>query len=279
MFTRKQVTNPRLGVASATVIGALLAALLLAACGSMPLLIPIPVSSNGEPVVIVLATPTLATEDAYEAAAALSSETLAAAEESAAEAAATEEVATDEDSEAVADPSEEAAAGSDDTVAVAAVDSRSSIPHKYVGREECTECHEAGKGKHASPENHAGYTDELCLFCHEPREEDIVLPELPEDASAEFCLPCHGPYEDLMAKTEDLVEDFDGVTANPHMFVPHESDKIVSCKNCHEVHELPVMASEEIPQADADYCFAACHHEQTFEPCTNCHEEGSGGGE
>jgi hypothetical protein len=252
MFNSKRTISTMLGAG----LAATLLAALLAACGSVPVLIPIPVSSDGEPVMIILVTPTPAAGQA-----AADASDAAATEEAATEQAATEQAA-------------------EDVAPVAAVvDAPSSISHKYVGREECTECHEAGEGKHASPENHAGYTDDLCLFCHAPREEDVARPSLPEEASAEFCLTCHGSFEELAASTEDLVEDFDGVKANPHMYVPHDSDKIAGCDNCHDVHELPIMHPEEIPQADAGYCFAACHHEETFEPCTNCHEEGSGGGE
>lgn len=231
MFTRKQ---NRLGaLCSALALTAV--ASFLAACGPRPVLIPIPVSANGEPIVIVLATAPPAAGQTG-------------------------------DNAALAD--ETAAAGE----AIAAL----IIPHKFVGREDCTECHEADKGKHASPPDHVGYTDALCVYCHEPEEDDIAMAPLPEEASVDFCLPCHGPYADLMAGTEDLVESFDGETANPHMYVPHDSDKIVSCKQCHDVHALPVMASADIPQADGDYCFAACHHEETFEPCANCHDDGSG---
>jgi hypothetical protein len=254
----------------------MLLASLLAACAGRPVFIPIPVSSNGEPVVIVLATPAPSVATTPETATESTAEATAAeaATEAAAEAAAEEAAATD-------NSGEEAALSEADAAAVAAVveDLAPSIPHKYYGREECTECHEAGEGKHASPADHEGYTDDLCLFCHTPREDDVELPALPEDASPEFCLPCHGPYEELQAGTEDMIEDLDGVKANPHMYVPHDSDKILACKNCHEVHELPVIAPDEIPQADADYCYNACHHEETFEPCTDCHEEGSGGGE
>jgi len=265
----------------------MLLASLLAACTGRPVFIPIPVSSSGEPLVIVLATPAppaaTTSETAIEPAAKATAEstgeavaeaTTEATTEAGAEAPAEEAASTDgSGGEANVSEAEEAA------VAAVAEDLAPSIPHKYFGREECTECHEAGEGKHASPADHAGYTDDLCLFCHTPREDGIELPALPAEASPEFCLTCHGPYEDLQAATEDMIEDLDGVKANPHMYVPHDSDKILSCKNCHEVHELPVIAPDEIPPADADYCYNACHHEETFEPCADCHEEGSGGGE
>lgn len=266
----------------------MLLASFLAACGGRPVFIPIPVSSNGEPVVIVLATPAppvattseTATEAATTEAAteATAEATIEAVDEATAEAtaeAAAEEAASTDDNGEEADVSEAEEAA----VAAVAEDLAPSIPHKYFGREDCTECHEAGEGKHASPADHEGYTDDLCLFCHAPREDNVELPALPEEASPEFCLACHGPYEELQAGTEDMIEDLEGVKANPHLYVPHDSDKIISCKNCHDVHELPVITADEIPQANADYCYNACHHEETFEPCTDCHEEGSGSGE
>jgi hypothetical protein len=160
-------------------------------------------------------------------------------------------------------PADQSVAQPADTVGV--------IPHKYEGREDCLDCHEVGDGKHAAPDSHEGYSNDLCLYCHAPEEDDVIAPPLPDDASPEFCLGCHGPYEELMERTADTLTDDDGVKANPHMHVPHESTTITSCKFCHEVHALPVIP-EEIPQADAGYCFAACHHEQNYEPCTECHE-------
>jgi hypothetical protein len=239
----KNSRNRFVSLGSALVV--MLLATFLAACGSLPILIPVPVASDGEPVVIVLVTATPA----------------AVPDESAA--------AEDDEEEA---GSEEAAAGENEEIAALI------IPHKFVGREDCTECHEAGEGKHASPADHAGYLDGICVYCHEPEEDDIAMTPLPEEASSEFCLGCHGPYEELMARTEELLVDEDGVTGNPHDFVPHDSDKIVECDNCHEVHALAAIP-EEIPPVDADYCYLACHHEETFEPCINCHDEGSGSGE
>lgn len=252
MFTSKR--NRLAALCAAVVVMA--AASLLAACGPRPVLIPIPVSTNGEPIVIVLATPTQAAAQA--------------GDEDDDEADVADEAASGEDEETAAGASEEVSAGEGEEIAALI------IPHKFRSREECTECHEADEGRHASPPDHVGYTDDLCVYCHEPEEDNIAMTPLPEDADTEFCLACHSPYEELMATTEELVVAFDGETANPHMYVPHDSDKIVSCKNCHDVHILPVMAPQEIPQADGNYCFAACHHEETFEPCVNCHDEGSG---
>ncbi len=47
-----------------------------------------------------------------------------------------------------------------------------------------------------------------------------------------------------MAKTVDKL-DVDGVKANPHRYVPHDSTNITSCDACHSVHELPVTASTQ----------------------------------
>jgi predicted CXXCH cytochrome family protein len=144
------------------------------------------------------------------------------------------------------------------------------MSHKFVGREDCLDCHEVGNGKNAAPSDHQGFGNDYCLYCHSPGEADVAVPPLPEDASPEFCLGCHGPYEDLLDRTADTLTDEDGVKANPHVYVPHDSTTITSCKYCHDVHALSVIP-EEIPKADAGYCFAACHHEENYEPCSDCH--------
>jgi len=48
----------------------------------------------------------------------------------------------------------------------------SLIPHELEGRENCLQCHEAGKGDapEAPAEEHVGFTNDLCRDCHKPAE-------------------------------------------------------------------------------------------------------------
>ncbi len=178
--------------------------------------------------------------------------------------------------EAVAEATEEAAeepaaeAGEDLTAEIAAGATPSAIPHKLERREACLECH-AVDGREPAPANHAKYeTDDICLFCHMPEEGEASVPAQPDPVTKEFCLTCHGPFEDLSALTADYVGP-DGMAANPHVYVPHDKTTILECKLCHEPHQLPVQSIDDIPQASVQYCYAACHHEYNFEPCSKCH--------
>ena len=174
--------------------------------------------------------------------------------------------------EATEEPAEEATdeAGEDLTAEIAAGVAPSAIPHKLERREACLDCH-AVDGREPAPANHAKYeTDDICLFCHMPEEGEASVPAQPDPVTKEFCLTCHGPFENLSALTADYVTP-NGEEANPHVYVPHDKTTILECKNCHQPHELPVQNIDDIPQASLQYCYAACHHEQNFEPCTKCH--------
>ncbi len=153
---------------------------------------------------------------------------------------------------------------------VAEVTTPPVITHSVVKRPDCLDCHEAETGREPAPANHVAMTEAVCLYCHLSEDEEVAAPPLPEVADVEFCLGCHGPFEGLAARTEGAFV-VEGVEANPHMYVPHTSSRIFNCKNCHEVHDLPVAASVEIPQADLQYCYLSCHHEENFTPCTSCH--------
>ena len=152
-----------------------------------------------------------------------------------------------------------------------------TFPHKVAGREECTQCHEVEAGQEPSPASHAGWSDSVCLVCHIPADGSVTALPLPEKASPDFCLSCHGPYDQLIALTTGYTIGAgmrgEGLAANPHSYVPHESANIIECKSCHTVHPLPVLSLDEIKTPNTNYCFAACHHEDTFEPCSDCHNE------
>ena len=148
----------------------------------------------------------------------------------------------------------------------------SPITHRLARHEACLDCHAAETGREPAPADHRDLTEAVCLFCHMPEEGEAAIPPLPTEAEADFCLSCHGPFEELAARTEGAVIVKDVVT-DPHMYVPHNSTKAFSCDNCHGVHTLPVSPEDVIAQADAQYCFQACHHTEDFRPCESCHDE------
>jgi len=86
-----------------------------------------------------------------------------------------------------------------------------------------------------------------------------------------YCLKCHGPFEKLAESTQDYITEWDE-KANPHVYVPHESETIVDCAECHEAHLLPFNASEYENKANVNYCYS-CHHAETLATCTTCHVE------
>jgi hypothetical protein len=169
-------------------------------------------------------------------------------------------------------PAEEAAPEVDESAALVEVaDGPSPLTHGLQGREECIDCHAVDDNRSPAPADHAGYSDAVCLFCHMPEEGRAAIPPLPEKAETGFCLTCHGSFEDLMMITAGMIVDELGIEGNPHMYVPHDGNQMLSCDSCHTVHALPVPLGEEIPEANIQYCYAACHHERTFEACDACH--------
>jgi len=98
-----------------------------------------------------------------------------------------------------------------------------------------------------------------------------------ESASKEACLKCHGPYEKL-AGAPVLYALQSGEKINPHVYVPHaarEAKSIPECGNCHQPHAIPPNKAriKGQPKADVQWCYTACHHNNDFEPCKNCHKQ------
>lgn len=146
------------------------------------------------------------------------------------------------------------------------------LTHEVAGREKCLICHTVKTGMKPAPEDHAGRTADLCLFCHATKDGKAAGQPLPGKAQADFCLGCHGPF-DKLAKRTAAFTTADGEKANPHINVPHKSDKITNCGECHEVHALPVAPETKVKKATLQYCYAACHHEKDFTPCVQCHKD------
>ncbi|MCL2879879.1 MAG: cytochrome c3 family protein [Treponema sp.] len=100
--------------------------------------------------------------------------------------------------------------------------------------------------------------------------DEIVTPK-----SAE-CLFCHGgSFAELAKTTVDYVDEW-GDPVNPHTYVdenkanPHQADKVVpDCLKCHKEHDLPQPTTPMAP-VKLSYCFS-CHHQETFEVCSDCH--------
>jgi hypothetical protein len=93
--------------------------------------------------------------------------------------------------------------------------------------------------------------------------------EGPKDTA--YCLKCHGPFEKLIDKTKGYVSQFDE-HINPHQFVPHDSISVPDCAECHEAHPIPFKAESAPASPELTYCYS-CHHTQTFETCSQCHNE------
>lgn len=93
--------------------------------------------------------------------------------------------------------------------------------------------------------------------------------EGPKDTA--YCLKCHGPFEKLIAKTKGYVTQFDE-HVNPHQFVPHDSKSVPDCAECHAAHPIPFKAESAPATPELTYCYS-CHHTQTFETCSKCHNE------
>lgn len=93
--------------------------------------------------------------------------------------------------------------------------------------------------------------------------------EGPKDTA--YCLKCHGPFEKIIDKTKDYVTQFDE-HINPHRFVPHDSKSVPDCAECHEAHPIPFKAESAPASPELTYCYS-CHHTQTFETCSQCHNE------
>lgn len=127
--------------------------------------------------------------------------------------------------------------------------------------------------------------DVACLDCHEA-ELATQMAELQVQLSGSYRLPlakmetddsfclrdgCH-TREEIVVSTSDYTAG-EGTKVNPHEMTvaagtpqkqnPHGSDgKTVPCSTCHTSHR----ASKGI-----DYCYDACHHNKTFESCSDCH--------
>jgi hypothetical protein len=94
-------------------------------------------------------------------------------------------------------------------------------------------------------------------------------------ASKETCLGCHGPFDKLAGSANYQAPS--GEKISPHRYVPHNSrdaKAIPECSNCHEPHPVPPTTSSlaALPKPEVQWCYTACHHKNTFQPCKDCHK-------
>jgi hypothetical protein len=113
---------------------------------------------------------------------------------------------------------------------------------------------------------------DLFLSCRVAAEEKTAASTSSEKAETESCLGCHGPFGKLAERTSGYVTE-QGEKANPHVYVPHDSTNIPACDNFHGVHPLPVTPPSNIAKSNVQYCYSACHHENDFAPCVECHKD------
>ena len=92
--------------------------------------------------------------------------------------------------------------------------------------------------------------------------------------SKDLCLDCHGPFDDLARSSAGYVAP-SGEKGTPHRYIPHEkkdASAIPGCSNCHQPHPVPPPSPMVGPKAGVDWCFGACHHENNFKSCKECHQ-------
>jgi hypothetical protein len=93
-------------------------------------------------------------------------------------------------------------------------------------------------------------------------------------ASKDLCLDCHGPFDDLAKSTAGYVAA-SGEKGTPHRYIPHvkkDPGAIPECSNCHQPHPVPPPSPTAAPKASVDWCFSACHHDNNFKSCKECHQ-------
>jgi hypothetical protein len=117
---------------------------------------------------------------------------------------------------------------------------------------DCLDCHEPTIAEQVT---------EVAMFVTKQYEEPLETRRFPED----FCLGCHehGSQEELIARTADY--EILNEKHNPHDPHPGKDESVVQhfeCWTCHKMHKK---------SGGTEYCFSVCHHERTFEVCSECH--------
>ena len=94
--------------------------------------------------------------------------------------------------------------------------------------------------------------------------------------SRDECLGCHGPFNKIIQASSEYVAP-SGEKTSPHRYMPHDSTKdqdIPECSHCHAAHPLdplPSPGSIDLSKISVEWCYTACHHENSFTSCKECH--------
>ncbi len=110
-----------------------------------------------------------------------------------------------------------------------------------------------------------------------PSEEKKAVKEV----VTEECVSCHS-LDKVATVSADYVAE-SGEVANPHRTIdedaanPHEAtgnEKAIDCGKCHTAHESDTPSADDITLPEnVNYCYTKCHHQRTFEDCSNCHND------
>jgi hypothetical protein len=94
----------------------------------------------------------------------------------------------------------------------------------------------------------------------------------PEKIDKEKCLGCHGPFDKIAKATENWKAP-SGETTTPHRYIPHDSEDVPECTECHMPHTLLPLPDKSavVKPKDMEFCFNACHHAKNLQPCKTCH--------
>jgi len=85
------------------------------------------------------------------------------------------------------------------------------------------------------------------------------------------CLGCHGPFEKIAKATENFKTPA-GDTSTPHRYVPHDSQDVPECTECHIQHPIPPKDKSEVQKpTDVQFCYDGCHHMKNLQSCKTCH--------
>jgi hypothetical protein len=135
------------------------------------------------------------------------------------------------------------------------------IPHNLDRREDCLDCHEAGRlGAPMIPEDHEGRPNEVCLDCHYQEDEEPKSgpPSIPH--TLEFrnnCTDCHTSAETMAPPTPTPVP-------LPTPIVYPKAEGVNTCIDCHstledENHPEIVEQAQRSIHAERNILCADCH--------------------
>jgi hypothetical protein len=96
----------------------------------------------------------------------------------------------------------------------------------------------------------------------------------PSAKESAACLACHGGSFDKLSSKKPAFKAPTGEIINPHVYIPHKERKaenVPNCTDCHSKHSLPPAGKIDLSQVKVDSCFRACHHDNNFKPCQDCH--------